>query len=177
MPLVAAFLQYGRELDPQQGSYYSNMTGYWHADVQPHNLTSLNATEQVAPWRHLSEQLMITANLTEIPEKLGPWNWTRTNKVTLNIGDKLVALKPEGNGTEERSENWAKDVKEAKNIAVIHVSPLPPFCYIPLMRWALYRGRWNCRIQRTLKSCTWTSRVSMSSQVALCMRSPHHRGE
>ena len=108
MPLIAAFLPFGRELDPRRGSYYSNMTGFWHGDAQFHNLTSLNETEQLSSWRHLSEQFMISTNLTAIPELLGPWNWTRSNKITLNVGDKLVSFK--------------KGDNETKNIAVIHVS-------------------------------------------------------
>ncbi|KAI0703928.1 hypothetical protein C8Q76DRAFT_752964 [Earliella scabrosa] len=106
MPLIAAFLPFGRELDPRRGSYYSNMTGFWHGDAQFHNLTSLNETEQLSSWRHLSEQFMISTNLTAIPELLGPWNWTRSNKITLNVGDKLVPFK--------------KGDNETKNIAVIH---------------------------------------------------------
>lgn len=104
MSFVASFIPSGRELDPKQGSYYSNMTGFWHGDVQLHNLTALNATDQASPWRHLSEQFMIPTNLTAIPELQGPWNWTRSNKVTLNVGDKLIS------------------VNETKSIAIIHVS-------------------------------------------------------
>ncbi|TBU30076.1 hypothetical protein BD311DRAFT_755258 [Dichomitus squalens] len=106
-PLVAAFLPFGLELDPKQGSYYSNLTGFWHGDLQLHNLTSLNATEQTSPWRHLAEQWMLTTNLSEIPERLGSWNWTRSNKVTLNVGDKLVPYKQSEEG-------------ETKSIAIIH---------------------------------------------------------
>ncbi|EJF60599.1 hypothetical protein BD309DRAFT_958957 [Dichomitus squalens] len=106
-PLVAAFLPFGLELDPKQGSYYSNLTGFWHGDLQLHNLTSLNATEKTSPWRHLAEQWMLTTNLSEIPERLGSWNWTRSNKVTLNVGDKLVPYKQSEEG-------------ETKSIAIIH---------------------------------------------------------
>ena len=120
MPLVAAFLQYGRELDPLHGSYYSNMTGYWHGDAALHNLTTLNASEQAAPWRSLSEQFILPTNLTAIADMLGPWNWTRTNKVTLNVGDKLVPFRLESNGTTDSSQEESKG--EKKNIAVIHVS-------------------------------------------------------
>ncbi|KAI1782212.1 hypothetical protein LXA43DRAFT_932813 [Ganoderma leucocontextum] len=107
MPLVSAFLPFGVELDPKRGSYYSNMTGFWHGDLRLHNLTALNATEQVAPWRPLSEQWMLAANLTAIPERLGPWNWTRSNKVTLNVGDKRVPFR-------------RKEGNETRNIAIIH---------------------------------------------------------
>ena len=126
MPLVSAFLPFGRELDPQRGSYYSNMTGFWHGNLQLHNLTALNATEEVASWRHLSEQWMSASNLTAIPERLGPWNWTRSDKVTLNVGDKRVPFK------------W-KEGNETRNIAIIHVSVLLPSA---LAAWQTqYRGK------------------------------------
>lgn len=85
------------------------MTGFWHGDLQAHNLTALNATEQMSPWRHLSEQFILPTNLSAIPELLGTWNWTRSNKLTLNVGDKLVLL------NESQS-------SQGKNIAIIHVS-------------------------------------------------------
>ena len=66
MPLVPAFLPFGRELDFIRGPYYSNMTGFWHGNLQLHNLTALSATEEVAPWRHLSEQWMSAPDLTVI---------------------------------------------------------------------------------------------------------------
>ena len=69
MPLVAAFLQYGRELDPLHGSYYSNMNGYRHGDAVLHNLTAPNASEQAARWCSLSEQFILPTNL---PDMLGP---------------------------------------------------------------------------------------------------------
>ncbi|KAH9889041.1 hypothetical protein C8Q73DRAFT_737866 [Cubamyces lactineus] len=106
MPLVQAFLDFGPELDPSQGSYYSNMTGFWHGDLQFHNLTSLNASEAASPWRHLSEQFILPTNLSAIPELLGPWNWTRSNKLAVSVGDKLISLEHDG--------------ATNKNIAVIH---------------------------------------------------------
>ena len=110
MPLVSVFLSFGRELDPQRGSYYSNMTGFWHGNLQLHNLTAPNATGEVAAWRHLSEQWMSAPNLTAILERLGPWNWTLLDKVTLNVGYKRVPFK-------------RKEGNEMRNIAVTHVSP------------------------------------------------------
>ncbi|KAI9063826.1 hypothetical protein FKP32DRAFT_1571123 [Trametes sanguinea] len=105
-PLVNAFLEFGSELDPKQGSYYSNLTGFWHGDLSFHNLTSLNASEAASSWRHLSEQFLLPTNLSAIPDLLGPWNFTRSNKVTLSVGDKLVTV--EQNDT------------EYKNVAIIH---------------------------------------------------------
>ncbi|CDO68165.1 hypothetical protein BN946_scf184938.g17 [Trametes cinnabarina] len=106
IPLASAFIKFGSKLDPQEGSYYSNLTGFWHGDLGFHNLTSLNASEAASSWRHLSEQFILPTNLSSIPDLLGPWNFTRSNKVTLSIGDKLVAFKH--NDT------------ESKDIAIIH---------------------------------------------------------
>ncbi|KAI0351865.1 hypothetical protein OH77DRAFT_1486589 [Trametes cingulata] len=106
MPLVNAFMTFGGELDPKEGSYYSNMTGFWHGDLQPHNLTSLNASEAASSWRHLAEQFILPTNVTAIPELLGPWNWTRSNKLSLSVGDKLIPFERDG--------------LDNKNIAVIH---------------------------------------------------------
>ena len=107
MPLVQAFLGFGPELDPNQGSYYSNITGFWHGDLHFHNLTSLNASEAASPWRHLSEQFILPTNLSAVPELLGPWNWTRSNKLAVSVGDKLIPLERDG--------------ATHKNIAIIHV--------------------------------------------------------
>ncbi|KAJ8489989.1 hypothetical protein ONZ51_g2566 [Trametes cubensis] len=106
MPLVQAFLGFGPELDPNQGSYYSNITGFWHGDLHFHNLTSLNASEAASPWRHLSEQFILPTNLSAVPELLGPWNWTRSNKLAVSVGDKLIPLERDG--------------ATHKNIAIIH---------------------------------------------------------
>ncbi|KAI8974598.1 hypothetical protein BD414DRAFT_498160 [Trametes punicea] len=105
-PLVDAFLAFGSELDPEHGSYYSNLTGFWHGDLGFHNLTSLNASEAASEWRHLSEQFILPTNLSAIPELLGSWNFTRSNKATLSVGDKLIPLKRDGS--------------PKKNVAVIH---------------------------------------------------------
>ncbi|KAI0666870.1 hypothetical protein C8Q78DRAFT_1057520 [Trametes maxima] len=106
MPLVDAFLNFGPELDPERGSYYSNMTGFWHGDLQAHNLTNLNTSEATSSWRHLSEQFMVSTNLTAIPDLLGSWNWTRSNRVSLSVGDKLVPFEHDGFNN--------------KNVAIIH---------------------------------------------------------
>ncbi|KAH9926336.1 uncharacterized protein BXZ73DRAFT_49527 [Epithele typhae] len=114
MPLVSSFIAHGRTLDPRRGSYYANMTGYWHAAIQAHNLTALNATERRAPWRPLSEQWMLPTNLTLVPARLGAWNWTRSNKVTINIGDKLVPF------ARNASAGNADGEEKERDIAIIH---------------------------------------------------------
>ncbi|KAI0628206.1 hypothetical protein C8Q77DRAFT_1150309 [Trametes polyzona] len=106
LPLAEAFMTFGSEIHPAHGSYYSNLTGFWHGEVQPHNLTSLNASEAASSWRHLAEQFMLPTNLTAIPYLLGSWNWTNTNKLSLSAGDKLIAFE--------------NDNVEHKNVAIVH---------------------------------------------------------
>ncbi|KAH9855277.1 hypothetical protein C2E23DRAFT_815072 [Lenzites betulinus] len=105
-PLVRAFMTFGSEIEPHRGSYYSNMTGFWHGEVQSHNLTSLNVSEATSSWMHLSEQFMLPVNLTTVPDLLGPWNWTRSNKLSLSMGDKLITYEHGGS--------------ERHNVAIIH---------------------------------------------------------
>ncbi|OBZ78657.1 DSC E3 ubiquitin ligase complex subunit 1 [Grifola frondosa] len=64
MPLVDAFLNFGPELDPERGSYYSNLTGFWHGDLQFHNLTSLNASEYQSRWSHLAGSFVAQTNIS-----------------------------------------------------------------------------------------------------------------
>lgn len=119
MPLVEAFLSFGSEIDPKQGSYYSNMTGFWHGDTHLHNLTALNASEAASSWRYLSEQFLLPVNLSAIPNLLGPWNWTATNKLSLSVGDKLIPFEHDGDKHNDiavihvraaRSQNWVGDL-------------------------------------------------------------------
>ena len=106
-------MTFGSQLDPQSSSYYTNLTGFWRGDVTFYNLTNLrvNETTPLPPWHHLAEDLVAHANLTNMTEftnTLGSWNWTRSNKVAISFGDRLV---------------WSEKRKEpSKDIAMIHVS-------------------------------------------------------
>ena len=58
---------------------------------------------------------MLASNLTAIPERLGLWNWTQSDKVTVNVGNKRVPFK-------------GKEGDEARNVAIIHVSSVSSSC-------------------------------------------------
>ena len=121
MPLVERFMTFGPRLHPQLGSYYTNLTGYWKGDVRFHNLTqeshtyiAPNGSTFNFPWANLASNYLAGANLTnatELAERLGEWNWTRSEKVDISFGDKIV---------------WDSKnrVEVSKDIAVIHVRSL-----------------------------------------------------
>lgn len=95
LPLVESFVTFGAQLDPLSASYYTNLTGFWRGDIAVHNLTSLesNATSPPPHWHTLADSLISNANLTnatELTRRLGNWNWSRSDKVAISFGDKLV---------------------------------------------------------------------------------------
>ena len=101
-------------MNPQQESYYANLTGFWKGDLQYHNLTeeatALNNFMDT-PWRNLASEFLVGANLTnatEFSERLGAWNWSRSDKVDISFGDKLL---------------WSMEnsTEATKDIAMIHV--------------------------------------------------------
>lgn len=112
-PLVNSFLTFGAEINPQEGSYYSNFTGFWRGDLQIYNLSSLPSSQEPVPvWYHHAHDFVAGANLTnvtEVAERLGTWNWTGSTRLALSVGDKLV-------GSDKGIRNISKD------IAMIHVS-------------------------------------------------------
>lgn len=114
MPLVNDFLTFGRQLDPQSGSYYANLTGFWRGDVQFHNLTNETMQTYSSPpfWIQDAQSFMSTANLTnatELTERVGKWGWDSSTKVAISFGDKLLW------SSEGPHSNLSKDV------ALIHV--------------------------------------------------------
>ena len=106
-------MTFGSRVDTDTSSYFTNLTGFWRGDAVFYNLTHLqpNASAPLPVWHHLADELVGRANLTnatELAERVGKWNWTRSNKVAISFGDRIV---------------W--DVGEGKNvskdIAMIHV--------------------------------------------------------
>ncbi|KAL4250477.1 hypothetical protein ABKN59_006994 [Abortiporus biennis] len=95
-PLVESFMTFGPELVPETSSYYSNLTGFWRGDIRFYNLTDLPVPsdgEVVPEWYHLAKDFVAGANMTnmtEVAERIGPWNWTASNKLAISVGDKLV---------------------------------------------------------------------------------------
>lgn len=117
-PLLQQFLTFGPRLDPSTESYYANLTGFWKGDLQLHNLTedttslSGHDTASFPPWHDAASNFLVGANVTnatELTERLGKWNWTRSEKVDISFGDRLLWSK--SNGT-----------LVSKDIALIRVS-------------------------------------------------------
>ncbi|KAH9829949.1 uncharacterized protein C8Q71DRAFT_717557 [Rhodofomes roseus] len=107
MPLVSSFVNLGPVLDPDVGSYYTNLTGFWHGEVDFHNLTSLSANDSALSWGPSAKELVSHTNMTLLPELLGLWNWAATDKLSLSVGDKLIL-----------NQTLAKNISE--DVAIIH---------------------------------------------------------
>lgn len=91
-PLVNTFMTFESRLDPERGSYYTNLTGFWHGEVNLHNLTSPDMDNGTAvSWIPLAESYTNATNMTALPQLLGPWKWAATNKVALSVGDKALS--------------------------------------------------------------------------------------
>ncbi|KAH9990160.1 hypothetical protein BJV77DRAFT_1013954 [Russula vinacea] len=73
-------------LDPLTQSYYSNITGFVRGNVSFRNLSS---------------------ELTEVAEKLGRWNWSATNKVTMSLLSRPVDVDE-------------KEKEEFEGVAMLH---------------------------------------------------------
>ncbi|KAI0925008.1 hypothetical protein AcW1_006950 [Taiwanofungus camphoratus] len=99
MPLVDVFMTFGSRIDPQQGSYYSNLTGFWKGELHFNNLTSVSVTDPpLQPWRYLADDFVAGINISALPELLGSWNWSASENLTINAGDKAF-LFDGGNGS------------------------------------------------------------------------------
>jgi hypothetical protein len=88
-PLTDAFNIKGSLLDPTLDSYHSNITGFIHGDAAFTNITSTSlALNETIDWRHEAMNFMATANMTNMTEKLGSWNWNSSTKVALSVVEK-----------------------------------------------------------------------------------------
>ncbi|KAH9928798.1 hypothetical protein B0H21DRAFT_814236 [Amylocystis lapponica] len=102
MPLVDAFMNFGTQLAPEEASYYSNLTGFWHGHLGFHNLTDYSASELSSePWRHQADAFLAETNMSAVPELLGSWNWTASEKLSLSIGDKILDARNGGRNLSE----------------------------------------------------------------------------
>ncbi|KAG6850568.1 hypothetical protein H0H93_011767 [Arthromyces matolae] len=80
----------GSILNPQDASYYSNVTGFIHGAAHYHNITpSALSNNASAPWNSHAQAYMAGANETAILEVFGGWNWTATDKMALSVVEKL----------------------------------------------------------------------------------------
>ncbi|KAG6900331.1 hypothetical protein C0993_012528 [Termitomyces sp. T159_Od127] len=80
----------GSYLDPQEASYYSNVTGFVHAAAHYHNITPTALLENItAPWNSHAQLYMDGVNETAIVEALQGWNWAATDKMALSVVEKF----------------------------------------------------------------------------------------
>lgn len=84
-------MTFGSRLDPRKATYYSNLTGFWHGGLHLLNLTSHDVDDPTPIWRHLADAFINELNMSALPERLGEWNWSRSDKVSLSMGDKLLS--------------------------------------------------------------------------------------
>ena len=111
MPLVHSFVDMGPVLAPDMGSYYTNLTGFWHGEIDFHNLTSLSTNDSTSTWSTTATDFISQTNMTELPELLGTWKWAATEKLSLSVGDKIVV-----------NQTLPQNVSE--DISIIHVRVL-----------------------------------------------------
>jgi transmembrane E3 ubiquitin-protein ligase len=115
-PLLDHFNVFNSYIDRNTESYYPNITGFIQGDTSFHNITYAswsNSSEPVPAWGPLSEPLMAGANMTELVEHLGTWNWTASEKVALSVMEKTVA-----------------NIDLSGRISMVHVSPFEDIRYL-----------------------------------------------
>lgn len=89
--LVSKILPPPYQLDPLFGSYYSNASGLFRGDVHYYNLSSIPYDTNVT-WGPIVDRVMENANLSTIPERLGPWNWSAADTVGIKVHDRIATV-------------------------------------------------------------------------------------
>ncbi|THH13747.1 hypothetical protein EW146_g6501 [Bondarzewia mesenterica] len=112
--LIDSFVTPGKALDSDTASYFPNITGFIRGSSVMHNITppALQVTPPLS-WESYARDLMVGANMTEISERLGAWNWSAFEKVTMSVAEKL----PEFEGTTK--DGMAND-QDSSEVAMIH---------------------------------------------------------
>jgi hypothetical protein len=105
-PLVESFLSFGSHLNPQWASYFPNVTGFAHGEIDFFNITSPSLASTNFPWKTHADTFMNDTNVTELVTHFGSWNWTGSDKVSWSIMDRAPVI--------------LKGVTE--KIAMVHVS-------------------------------------------------------
>ncbi|EGO20833.1 hypothetical protein SERLADRAFT_442196 [Serpula lacrymans var. lacrymans S7.9] len=81
-------MTFGSQLDPSHSSYFPNVTGFIRGDVNYHNVTlpslSHPNTSDLA-WASLARTYMADPNMTEVLQKIGPWNWSGSEKIPWSL--------------------------------------------------------------------------------------------
>jgi len=105
-PLVESFLSFGSHLNPQWASYFQNITGFAHGDIDFFNITPPSLATTTFSWTPHADAFMGDTNMTEVASRFGSWNWTGSDKVSWSIMDRAPVS--------------IKDVTE--KISMVHVS-------------------------------------------------------
>lgn len=129
-------MTFGQHLDTREASYYSNLTGFWHGELHSHNLTTAYAAEHPDGEDDLTKPYTIPANMSELAQELGEWNWMRSNKISLSLGDKSVPLPHQ---TSDGS---------AENVAMIQVGLLQRCAMFCSQTPGSHRANWSSRTLR-----------------------------
>ena len=79
--LFSKILLIPHQLDTFLGSYYSNASGLFHGDVHYYNNLSSIPYDTNVTLQPIADRVMENANLSAIPERLGNWNWSATDKI------------------------------------------------------------------------------------------------
>lgn len=117
--LVDFFVPSGKILDPSSMSYFPNVTGFIRGSCSMHNITSAAMQDSpTIPWENYARDLMTSANMTEITERLGSWNWTASEKVTMSVVEKIPESKPDSKGK-------GRKPQPPSDIAMVHVCISP----------------------------------------------------
>lgn len=87
-PLVGSFMSFGSRLNPQWASYFSNVTGFVHGEIDFFNITLPSLGSANYPWRTQAETFMGDSNMTELVSHFGSWNWTGSDKISWSIMDR-----------------------------------------------------------------------------------------
>ncbi|KAI0039213.1 hypothetical protein FA95DRAFT_1567290 [Auriscalpium vulgare] len=80
-------------LDPSHNSYFVNVTGFIRGSATLYNISAaaLNSTAHAElPWEADAVSLMQGVNATDSIERLGSWNWTAVEKVSMSVMEKPV---------------------------------------------------------------------------------------
>ncbi|KAG1723246.1 uncharacterized protein EDB91DRAFT_1240120 [Suillus paluster] len=87
-PLVGSFMSFGSHLNPQWASYFPNVTGFAHGEIDFFNITTPSLASTAFPWRAHAETFMGDTNMTELVSHVGSWNWTGSDKISWSIMDR-----------------------------------------------------------------------------------------
>lgn len=87
-PLVGSFMSLGSRLNPQWTSYFPNVTGFAHGEIDFFNITTPSLASTSFPWRAHAETFMGDTNMTELVSHFGSWNWTGSDKISWSIMDR-----------------------------------------------------------------------------------------